>query len=145
MALSPVLKREDGELAVRRLEGETGEGGGGMSVLRVERGVPLLVVEILPNPNDCRDFEDPGAGIPIDVREAPGAFGVANGDVTERVGLADLWLFVLPFFTFCNCCAVIPMYLLARDPVVKLGSGGTADFCGFANGVGAEAPGVTAE
>lgn len=143
--LSPILNREDGELAVRRLEGETGEGGGGISVLRADRGVPLLVKGMLfPKPKDCRALLPPGVGMPTEFRVVLGALGVVNGDATfDRVGLPGFGLSV-PFLAFCSCCAVIPTYLLARDPAVKLGSR-TVEFLGFAVGVTNAALGVTAE
>lgn len=127
----------EGELASRRLEGETGDAGGGISVLRADRGVPA------PNPNppaDCRPLIPPGAGIPMpDVRPDVGGFGVANGDGAGAFACPGLdgrgsEPLIMPLLASCSCWAVIPIYRLAREPAVKLGSV-TADLRGFAPGV----------
>jgi len=115
----------EGDPAIRRFEGDTGEGGGGISVLRADLGVPGPPPAVPPNPNppDGRALIPPGAGI---LRGARGALGVTKGEPVAPflAGLPTAGEFVISpaaVFACCNCCAVIPAYLLALDPAVKCG------------------------
>lgn len=62
---------------------------------------------------------------------------MANGDSgSARIGLDGCGLAPLPrLLAFWSCWAVIPMYRLAREPAVKLGSATADDLRGFAPGV----------